>query len=256
MGNSVSIIMPAYNSSSYISDSIDSVLSQTYADWELIIIDDCSTDDTALLAGKYTDERIILLKNDVNVGGAESRNIGISRANGRYIAFLDSDDMWSHDKLEIQIEFMRAHNYGFTYTAYTTVGEDGVIGSAISVPSIVRLKDIYKHNWIGCLTAIYDTLPFGKVYMPNVRKRQDFALWIKLLELFECAYGVRSNLGYYRIREGSLSENKFDALKFYWIVLRSVAGLSIIYSLYNILCYLGIVLLKKKSSSIYNRIFT
>lgn len=251
----VSIIMPAYNTSEFISESIESVLRQTFTQWELIIIDDCSTDDTVRAVEKYKYEpRVTLVKNEQNMGGAGSRNVGIRLAKGRYIAFLDSDDVWEDTKLELQLNFMEHNNYGFTFTSYTTMSEDGCKKGQIQVPSKVNFSKLLKHNYIGCLTAIYDTSTFGKIYMPLVRKRQDFALWLELLKSFQFAHGLNINLGSYRIRDGSLSKSKSEAFKFYWIVLRDVADCSYFRASYNIICYLLIVFLKKKNVQLYNKL--
>ena len=247
--------MPAYNVTQFIAESITSVIKQTFLDWELIVIDDCSTDDTVKKVKEFQyDARIILLENQCNMGGAGSRNEGIKLAKGRYIAFLDSDDLWENDKLELQLTFMEQNNYGFTFTSYSTMTEDGDKKGQIEIPQKVNFSKLLKHNYIGCLTAIYDTSIFGKIYMPLVRKRQDFALWLELLKSFDYAYGLNVNLGSYRIRTGSLSKSKSDAFKFYWIVLRDVGKCSIITASYNITCYLLIVFLKKKNVSLYNKL--
>ncbi|NQZ60248.1 MAG: glycosyltransferase family 2 protein [Lentisphaeraceae bacterium] len=254
--NLVSVIMPAYNCEDFIEESIKSVLAQTYKNWELLIVDDCSSDGTQRVINSYLNDcRITSIKNTTNLGGAGSRNRAIKEAKGRYIAFLDSDDLWSNDKLEKQISFMSAGDYGFTFSGYSTMAENGEIRVAIKVPAKVSFKRLLKHNCIGCLTAIYDTKPHGKIYMPLVRKRQDFALWLELLKKFDYAYSLKLNLGQYRIREGSLSASKIDAFKYYWRVLRDVAGCSKLNSSYNIFCYLLIVFLKKKFTSIYNKFF-
>ena len=252
----VSIIMPAYNVGRFISDSIISVLQQTFTQWELIIVDDCSTDDTIkIIEYFHSDPRIILVKNQKNLGGAGSRNEGIKLAKGRYIAFLDSDDLWESNKLELQLNFMEQNNHGFTFTGYSTMSEEGQKKGQIEIPAKVNFSKLLKHNYIGCLTAIYDTSVFGKIYMPLVRKRQDFALWLELLKSFDYAYGLNVNLGSYRVRSGSLSKSKSDAFKFYWIVLRQVGNCNLLGALYNIFCYLLIVLLKKKNVNLYNQFF-
>lgn len=248
--------MPAYNVSEYIEESIQSVLKQTYKDWELIVIDDCSTDDTVKVIERYlSDNRIKLVKNVINSGGAGSRNNGIKVAKGRYIAFLDSDDLWTPSKLEKQISFMSDNNVGFSFSGYSNIDEKGKILETLNVPSKVNFKQMLKHNYIGCLTAIYDTQPHGKIYMPLVKKRQDFALWLELLKSFHFAYGVQDCLGFYRIRHGSLSRSKFDAFKYYWRVLRGVGECGYILSLYNLTCYLIIVTLKKRYINIYHKFF-
>jgi teichuronic acid biosynthesis glycosyltransferase TuaG len=252
----VSIIMPAYNTADFIAQSINSVLAQTYTNWELIIVDDCSTDATVACVKQFTsDERIRLLTNESNLGGAGSRNRAIEAARGRYLAFLDADDLWLPQKLAQQLDFMQQHNVGFSFTGYSTMSESGVVKDKINVPAKVNFTKLLKHNYIGCLTAMYDTAPFGKIYMPLVRKRQDFALWLELLKRFEFAWGVNNNLGFYRIRAGSLSASKKDAFKFYWRVLRQVGGCNVFSASYNIGWYLLIVFLKKKHTALYNKVF-
>lgn len=252
----VSIIMPAYNVEDFIASSILSVIHQSFTDWELIIVNDFSCDETVERVERLLDdERIILINNESNLGGAGSRNVAIREAKGRYIAFLDSDDLWKEDKLEKQLAFMQHNNFGFSFTGYSTISEQDKLMDRIEVPERVDFGKLLKHNYIGCLTAIYDTQPFGKIYMPLVRKRQDFALWLELLKRFDYAYGLNENLGFYRIRSGSLSASKKDAFKYYWRVLRDVGGCNIFTATYNIVCYLLIVALKKKHVKLYNRIF-
>ena len=251
----VSIIMPAYNVSEFVFRSINSVLNQTFQDWELLIVDDCSTDNTVEVIQSFADKRIKLIVNTNNLGGAGSRNVAIAKACGRYLAFLDSDDVWTPEKLDKQIAFMQRQKVGFSFSGYSTITEQDEILDKIEVPERVSFSKLLKHNYIGCLTAIYDTEPFGKIYMPSVRKRQDFALWLELLKRFDYAFGLNENLGYYRIRAGSLSASKIDAFKYYWLVLRQVGECSVFAASYNIVWYLFIVMLKKKHVKLYNRIF-
>lgn len=252
----VSIVMPAYNVAGFIAKSIESVLSQSLSNWELLIVNDCSTDNTVQEIERYlTDNRIKLINNSKNLGGAGSRNVAIKAAQGRYLAFLDADDIWLPEKLEKQIAFMQQQKIGFSFTGYSTITEQDQLLDKIEVPARVNFSKLLKHNYIGCLTAIYDTKPLGKIYMPLVRKRQDFALWLELLKRFDYAYGLNENLGYYRIRAGSLSASKTDAFKYYWRVLRQVGDCNVFSASYNIAWYLLIVMLKKKHVKLYNRIF-
>lgn len=251
----VSVIMPAYNVAEFISDSITSVLNQSLTCWELIIVDDNSTDDTVDRISPYLDDpRIKLFVNKRNLGGAGSRNVAIKHAKGRYIAFLDSDDLWSKDKLEKQIFFMQKYDVGFTFGSYTNIDENGHRHEKINVPVKVNFSSLLKHNYIGCLTAVYDTKPHGKIYMPLVKKRQDFALWLELLKKFDYAYSININLGYYRIRDGSLSRSKSDAFRYYWHVLRNVGNCSLFSASLNLTCYLIIVFIKKNNLRLYNKI--
>ncbi|NRA81646.1 MAG: glycosyltransferase family 2 protein [Pseudoalteromonas sp.] len=252
----VSIIMPAYNVGNFICESIESVINQSYDCWELLIVDDCSTDKTVLEVKSYqNDNRIKLFENKKNLGGAGCRNVAISNAKGRYIAFLDSDDLWEPKKLENQIRFMQKGNIGFSFSGYSLINEAGQFQGQLKAPTKVSFYKLLKHNYIGCLTVIYDTQPYGKIYMPLVRKRQDFALWLELLKRFDYAYGLQEYLGSYRIRLGSLSRNKLDAFKYYWRVLRDVGKCNHFSALYNLTCYLFIVYLKKKHTKIYHNLF-
>lgn len=235
----VSIIMPAYNAGKHISESIESVLEQSYNEWELIITDDCSTDNTAEIIRSFMakDERIHYLRNETNSGPAVSRNHSIGHASGRFIAFLDSDDRWTANKLKKQIAFMLASNYAFTYTDYWITDSKGKIKKTRAIPKAVDYNTLLKTNYIGCLTAIYDTLTLGKQFMPLIRKRQDYGLWLKLLKQTQYAYGLDKPLAYYRVHEDSLSANKLDAAKHTWKLYRDVEQLSLLKSAYYFLNY-------------------
>jgi len=245
---SVSIVMPAYNSECYIQFSIESVLGQTFPDWELIIVDDCSSDHTIEIIKKYkkADKRIrtIILNN--NVGAAKARNIGIQAAIGRYMAFLDSDDIWNQNKLSVQIHFMQENQCPFIYSAYRKINETGEVIGDVGVPLRVSYKDMLKTCYIGCLTAIYDTKYFGKVTMPLLKKRQDYALWLKLLKMTECACGINESLAFYRVRKGSISSSKIRAAKYNWILYREVEKLSLPQSLYYFSHYAARSILRYK----------
>lgn len=244
--------MPAYNCEAYIGEAIESVLSQTFTDWELVVIDDCSTDNTVSEVGRYlSDERILLLQSPVNLGGAGARNLGIERACGRYMAFLDSDDAWLPEKLEKQVKFMRKNGAALSYTAYEVIDEKGKHQAFIPVRETVTYGAMLKHNYIACLTAMYDTELVGKVFMPDVRKRQDFALWLKILSATGKGFGLNECLGRYRVRPGSLSASTLDAIRYYWRVVRSIEGVGVVRSGYSLLCYVGIVGLKKKAPRLY-----
>ena len=251
----VSIICPSYNSSSYIERTVRSVLAQTFNDWELIIVDDCSTDNSCAVVQKYiSDERIKLVVNQFNLGGAGARNRAIGIAKGRFIAFLDSDDVWFDDKLDLQINYMIKHDIALCYGDYQIIDPEDRVIEDISTPKLVSYRSMLKHNYIACLTAIYDTDKVGKVYMPEIRKRQDFALWLKILKISGFAHRCNGLLGQYRVRPNSLSESKFDALKFYWIVLRDVASISRLSAFYYASSYLFIVFFKKKFPRLYGRV--
>jgi glycosyltransferase involved in cell wall biosynthesis len=230
----VSIVMPLFNSSGFMSRAIDSVFAQTYKDWELIIIDDCSNDGSYEIAYEYAkkDKRVKLIRQTENKGSAVTRNLGIENAKGRFIAFLDSDDIWVSQKLEKQIKFMLNNEAVLSYTAYQKMDERGNLGGVIYVPPKVSYTDILKSNRIGCSTAIYDTEKLGKLYMPNIRRRQDHGLWLKILKIGYTAYGIDEPLTLYRIRQDSISGNKIKTLKDQWRIYREIEQLSLLKSIY------------------------
>lgn len=225
----VSIITPVHNAYSHIEDTIQSVLKQTFTDWELILIDDYSSDKGIHILNKYEeiDSRIHLYENSDNMGAALSRNRGIEMAKGRFIAFLDSDDLWESNKLEVQVKFMLENQYEFTFTGYHKFRGDAVVGIH-NVPDKVTHKELLKTCSIGCLTAMYDTDQLGKVYMPVISRRQDFALWLKILKDIPYAYGINQPLARYRLRDDSISGNKFRAAKYQWRVYREFEHLNIL----------------------------
>jgi len=235
----VSIITPSYNSSEFISETISSVLAQSLTDWEMIIVDDCSSDTSTEVIQSFInqDSRIKLIKLGTNSGAAVARNIGIEAAKGRYIAFLDSDDLWLPNKLEKQLAFMQKNNYSFTYTAYDKINEAGDVIGHVGVPERVSYHTLLKTCLIGCLTVIYDTEYLGKVKMPLIRRRQDFGLWLKLLKKVDYAYGLQDTLGLYRVRDGAISSNKLTTSVYTWKLYREVEGLSFITSSYYFLHY-------------------
>lgn len=234
MNETVSVIMPAYNSEPFVAASIESVLAQTYSDLELLIVDDVSSDKTASVVESYMrkDPRIRFFRQPQNAGAAEARNRAIGEARGRYIAFLDSDDLWLPEKLHRQIGAMRTEKWPFTYTAYTRIDEQGQPLGEVGVPSTVTYAELLKTCIIGCLTAVYDTEAFGKVLMPSIRKRQDFGLWLRLLKMTPRAYGIREPLALYRVRSDSISSNKKSAALYTWRLYREVERLSLFWSLW------------------------
>lgn len=244
----ISIITPSYNSSKFIFESIHSVFNQSFFDWELIIVDDCSTDNSVEVIQSFVefDSRIKLIQLPQNSGAAVARNEAIKAAQGRYIAFLDSDDLWLPDKLEKQLFFMQANDYPFSYAAYDKIDEDGEIIAHIGVPDKVSYPDLLKMCSIGCLTAMYDTEYFGKVTMPLIRKRQDLGLWLKLLRKADYAYGFNETLAQYRVRADSISANKANAAKFTWRLYREVEGLGLIKASYYFIHYAVRGLLRTK----------
>ncbi|MBU2971764.1 glycosyltransferase [Pseudoalteromonas sp. C2R02] len=242
MNNLVSVIMPTYNSSKTLFASVQSVLSQIYTDWELLIVDDCSSDNTWNLIQELadSDSRIKVFQNESNLGAGGSRNKAIEQAKGRYIAFLDSDDKWCEHKLEKQITFMKENKVAFSYTGYQKFNSEGLQGKVIP-PEFATYKKLLVSNYIGCLTVIYDKFILGKHYMPLIRKRQDFGLWLKLLKQCGNAQGIPEILAYYSVDTG-MTQNKFNILKWQWIFYRNELNLSFIKTAYifPIYAYKGI----------------
>ncbi|QLE86117.1 glycosyltransferase family 2 protein [Shewanella sp. Scap07] len=235
----VSIITPSFNCSKSIAKTIDSVLGQSYQNWEMLIADDCSGDATCEVIQQYVDmdTRIKLIKREWNAGPAVTRNRAIQAAKGRFIAFLDADDTWHKDKLEKQIKFMLDRQVTLSYTGYERIHEDGRKLGTMTVPSSVCYHDILKTNSIGCLTACYDSLQLGKVYMPNIAKRQDLALWLRILKKTDRAYGIQESLADYYVGVSSVSANKVIAAKYQWRVYREIEKLGLIQSLYYFFSY-------------------
>jgi teichuronic acid biosynthesis glycosyltransferase TuaG len=238
MPSTVSVITPTYNSEKYISECIDSVRAQTFQDWEMVIVDDCSSDGTIAVLESYQriDPRVILIQNESNLGPATTRNRAIERASGRYIAFLDSDDVWLPVKLDTQLGFMEANGADLSYTSYEKISEDGDrTGRIVHVPPTTSYGQLLNHSVIGCLTAIYDTQSVGKTYMPEIKRRQDYALWLKILRNGHVARGLDEPLAYLRVHKGSLSSNKLTSLRYTWQVYRNIEHLSWPRSAYHLI---------------------
>lgn len=237
----VSIITPAFNSEKYIKQTVESVQSQTYSNWEMIIIDDCSTDNTVSIVKKEqdADSRIKLIVLDENSGAAVSRNTGIRAAKGKYLAFLDSDDLWKEDKLEKQVNFMLENNYLFTYTSYSIMDQHGdLLNKSVIAPPKLDYKFLLKKpGSIGCLTVMLDREKIDDVLMPNIKTRQDFALWLKVLRNGVTAYGLNESLSLYRKVPGSISSNKIKAAKKNWYVYRHIEKLNLFQSVWYFLNY-------------------
>lgn len=230
MKSKISIITPLYNSNKFINSTIQSVIKQTYSTWEMIIVDDCSTDDSVETVDKLSkiDKRIKLIKLNKNSGAAVARNTAIEAAQGHYIAFLDSDDRWLPHKLETQVTFMRDRDVAFSYAAYEKMNEQGEIFGTVGVPDKVSYTDLLKVCSIGCLTAMYDAQKLGKVYMPIIRKRQDLGLWLRILKQIPYAYGIQQVLGQYQLRTDSISSNKRSAAQYTWRLYREVEKLNLL----------------------------
>lgn len=234
----VSIITPAYNCEKYIGATIESVLSQTFQKWEMIIVDDCSTDHTSDVVMSYcqNDTRVIYKKIEQNSGAAVARNLAMDLAKGQYIAFLDSDDLWLPDKLTIQLEFMRTHNYKFTCTDYEQVDETGTpIGKTIHCRQSADYNRVLLDCPIGNSTVMYNVSEMGKFTVPNIRKRNDDALWLTMLKSEPYIFGLNKILTRYRVRRGSISANKFQLIKYHWILYHKIEKLGVFRSLFYII---------------------
>lgn len=244
----VSIITPMYNSEKYIGRAITSVLSQTYPYWEMIIVDDCSSDKSTQIVEEFAeqDSRVKLIVLDQNSGAAVTRNTAIENASGRYIAFLDSDDLWYENKLKLQLKFMEENNYAFVFGCYEKINEEGQLVSVATVSKKVGYSDLLKLTNIGCLTVIYDTSVLDKQYMPLIRKRQDLGLWLKLLKLVPYGYGMKQVLAQYQLRSDSISANKFVAAQYTWKLYRDVEKLNFLLALYYFTHYAFNGLLRTK----------
>ncbi len=207
MEDLVSIITPTYNCARFIDATIQSVLRQSYQNWEMIISDDCSTDDTFSVVKPFldSDHRIIYIRNNENSGAAISRNNALRRARGRWIAFLDSDDLWESSKLEKQIQFMKGHNYAFSYHEYVEIDEQGrELGVRVSGKTRVGKFDMFSCCWPGCLSVMYDASKIGLIQIKDIKKNNDTAMWLKVIKKADC-YLLPEVLGKYRRRANSIT---------------------------------------------------
>lgn len=221
----VSVITPAYNAERFIRETIESVRAQTYENWEMIIVDDVSTDNTVAIIQQYEqlDKRIKLVLLTENSGSAITRNAAMDHASGRYLAFLDSDDRWLKEKLEKQVTFMQENDLAFTYTKYVRMKEDGELTNGISrTPVRLSYDDLMKRCVIGCLTVMLDRHKIGEERMVNIRTRQDYAFWLTITRKGFYAYGLPEVLAEYRLVADSISSNKFRAAKRNWYVFREI----------------------------------
>ncbi len=226
----VSVIMPAFNAENFIEVAVHSVISQTYSNWELFIIDDASTDATLSKAEELAKQevRIKIIRNKKNAGTGISRNKGIKAAQGDFIAFLDADDKWKPKKLEIQLEVMQQQDASVCFSSYQPINENGNSrNEIIEALPILTYQKLLKSNYLGNLTGIYNTKKLGKIYAPEIRKRQDWALWLEAVEKGGPAIGVQRCLAKYRVRKGSISGNKFEMLKYNFKVYHKVLGFSL-----------------------------
>lgn len=245
----VSIIMPSYNTSNYIADSIRSVQAQTYTNWELILVDDCSSDNTDEVVETFlTDKRIIYIKNEQNSGAAESRNRALRKAKGKWIAFLDSDDLWMPEKLSKQILFMERNHCFFSYTNYEEIDSDGKkTGVKVTGPKRISRIGMFNYCWPGCLTVMYDAEKIGVIQISNIKKNNDYAMWLKVCKKEEC-YLLNEYLAQYRKgRVGSVSTHSYITLvKWHYKLFREAEKEGVFQSLANTIRNLFFGLYKKK----------
>lgn len=221
--------MPSYNTGKIICESIDSILSQTYANLELLISDDHSSDaETINILKDYAnkDSRVKVFFLEENGGAGIARNNSIEHATGRYMAFCDSDDQWLPDKLERQLAMMKEKDCCLSFSSYFTCSHDGEVNGTVIAPKTLTLSQEKRDNKIGCLTAIYDTSKYGKFFMPTIRKRQDWALFLTILQKCYVAYAVQEPLAIYRKVPGSISSNKLNLIKYNAAVYQEVFGYS------------------------------
>ncbi len=207
----VSIIMPSYNTAKYIAKSIQSVLNQTYKDWELLIVDDCSTDNTDEVVKPFlVDSRIKFFKNEHNSGAAVSRNKAMREAQGEWLAFLDSDDLWLPSKLEKQLKFMKDNDCVFSYHEYDKIDEgDKSLGIHVSGPKVVTKRRMYHYDYIGCLTLMYSVKAMGLIQIKDIKKNNDYAILLQACKKAKC-FLLKENLALYRVRKKSISHDKLS----------------------------------------------
>lgn len=239
MNELVSIIVPVYNVRKYIAATIESVLAQTYTNWELLLIENASTDGTKEFVTEYLkdnpDDRITFCVIDDNIGAAEARNYGMDISKGRFVAYLDSDDLWLPDKLEKQVAFMLEKQAAFSFTGYEFAVASGEgTGKVVKVPETINYKQALQNTTIFTSTVMFDTqkIPKSELHMPKV-KSEDTALWWRILRSGVLAYGLQENLVLYRRIGNSLSSNKIEALRRIWNLYRKEEKLSIPFSAYN-----------------------
>ncbi len=237
MNELVSIIMPSYNTGKYISTTIESVMQQTYSHWELIIVDDCSIDNTDEVVKKYLekDTRIYYLKNETNSGAAVSRNRALREAKGKWIAFLDSDDLWMPEKLEKQIKFMENNNYHFSYTNYSEIDPEGNRnGVTVTGPKRITKTGMFNYCWPGCLTVMYDRGVVGLIQIVDIKKNNDYAMWLKVCRKVECFLLDEELAHYRRGRAGSVSSHSVRTMiSWHYKLFREAEGENAVMALFN-----------------------
>lgn len=237
----VSIITPSFNSEKFIADTIRSVQNQTYLNWEMIIVDDCSRDQTVSIIEHFVanDNRIRFFQLDKNSGAGIAREMALSKAQGDYIAFLDADDLWKPLKLEKQLQFLKDNKAPFTFSFYDCIDEVGnSLNKRVEAPRNLSYRQLFYCNYVGNLTGIYERKYFGKIAISSTRKRQDWMVWLTILKKMKKAKPVPESLAIYRIRDNSLSASKVDLLKHNFAVYRSFHGYNFVSSMFIMVGFL------------------
>jgi glycosyltransferase involved in cell wall biosynthesis len=239
----ISVITPVYNSEKFLKSAIKSVINQTYKNWELIIINDNSNDDSHKIIKKYKSKKIKYFVNPKTFGAGYSRNVGTRIAKGRYITFIDSDDIWHKNYLLKTYNFLKKNNYDFVFTSYFWMNEDGFKKGIFQVPKKIDYKTILKSNPISCLTRMYDTKYIGKIYSPKLKIRQDYVFCLKILKRIKFAYGLNDPLAYRRLRSSSLSNNKIRSAIYQFYVYYKIENFNLFKSFYYLFFWfiLGII---------------
>lgn len=243
MSNLVSIITPTFNSEKYISETIQSVQNQTHQNWEMIIVDDCSSDKTTEIVTNFisNENRIQLYKLESNSGAGIARNKALSFVKGDYIAFLDADDLWLPNKLFAQLDFMEQNNLKFTFSYYNLIDEEGKpLNITVKTPNEISYKQLFYANWIGNLTGIYDVRFFGIIPITPFKKRQDWIMWLEILKIIKTAKLTPQVLANYRVRKDSISSSKINLLKNNFNVYRKYHKQSIIQASLSMIHFLWI----------------
>lgn len=240
--NLVSIVMPSYNCGRFVRETIESVFAQTYTNWELLFVDDCSTDDTESIVKTFIDPRIRFFKNEKNSGAAVSRNWALREAKGQWIAFLDSDDLWEPTKLERQVRFMEENGYKFSYTYYEEMdADDNDTGMMVLGPKKITKAGMFAFCWPGCLTVMYDVSAVGLIQIEDIKKNNDYAMWLKVCQKADCYLLPEVLAKYRRGRSGSVSSHSISTMiKWHYKLFRDAEGMGVLSSLWytgvNLVC--------------------
>ncbi len=249
MSDLVSILTPTYNAEKFIRATIASVQNQTYQNWEMILVDDGSTDQTVSIIEEFAqkDDRLKLHKLEKNSGNGFARNTALGKARGRYIAYLDADDLWFPEKLDKQIDFLESTKTYFTFSFYDCIDEEGNdLKRRVEAPVPLTYKQLFFCNYVGNLTAVYDADYFGKISLPASQKRQDWRLWLTILKQLKTVDAVPEALAFYRIRKDSISASKFKLIKHNFGVYREFHGYNLVFAVLLMIRFLFTQLIIKR----------